>query len=112
MVAVFDLVDAVLLIEADNGRNGARLCNDDRMCCRRTGAQDDARDVFRRHPCDDGRLDLPAAENDLFLTDLRLFDAEDVLCNTLAHITKVDGARGKVFVRHLLEHLRLFLCSL
>ena len=107
MVAVGDLVDAVFLVEADNGRNGARFRDDDGMGRRGARAEEHAGDLLGRHARDDGRLDFAAAEDDFLIADFRLFDAEDVFCDALADVAQVDGAGSEVLILHLLEHLRL-----
>ena len=107
VVAVGNLVDAVFLVEADNGRDGARFRDDDGMGRRGARAEEDACNLLGRHASNDGRLDFAAAEDDFLVADFRLFDAEDVFRNALADVTQVDGAGSEVFVFHLLEHLRL-----
>ena len=109
LVAVVDAAD--LVADAENRRDGARLCDDDDVAGCAAGAEDDARDLLGRHAGDDGRLDLLSAEDDLACTNLWFLDAEDVFRDTLADIAQVDGACGEVLVLHLLKELRLFVCS-
>ena len=105
LVAVTDETD--LVADAEDGRDGACLRDDDDVARRTARAEDDARDLLGGHACDDGRLDLLADEDDLTGADLRLLDAEDVFRDALAHVAQIDRARGKVLVLHLLKELCL-----
>ncbi len=105
LVAVADELD--LIADAEDGRDRARLGDDDDVARRAARAQDDARDLICGHSRDDGRLDLLSAENELACTGLGLLHAEDIFGNALAHIAQIDCACGEVFILHLLKDLRL-----
>ena len=106
LVAVLDEAD--LVADAEDGRDGACLGDDDDVARRTARAEDDARDLVGGHARHDGRLDLLPAEDDLPRADLRLLDTEDVFCDALADIAQIDGTRSEVLILHLLEDLRLF----
>ena len=103
-VAVSDMLNAVA--NADNGRDSARLRDDNGVRGGGADAEDNARDFVCGQTRDNGRLNVFARDDD-FARDFGFFDAEEVFGNAFADVAHIDCTAAEVFVFHLFEDLRL-----
>ena len=82
------------------------------MARRTARAENNPRNLLRRHSRNDRRLDLLADEDDLTGADLRLLDPQNILCNAFAYIAQIDRTCSEVLILHLFKELCLLICRI